>query len=135
MFEWTYTSKNHFNMSLDLCRCVKKLVSKRPVFHCWPLRWFFKINKICLVVELRVRNLCIFHVKPASFCTCFDQQRDSYTLPKVQCLVKLFFLGGGGVALGKLSGLVQLNSGFEFCTLSVFHVWEQAKKLIMTDFK
>lgn len=33
---------------------------------------------------------------------------------------------GGGVALGKLSGLVQLNSGFEFCTLSVFHVREQA---------
>lgn len=35
----------------------------------------FEINKICLSFELRLRKLCLFHLKPASLLTCFDARK------------------------------------------------------------
>lgn len=49
----------------------------------------FELNTICMGFELRLRNLCVFHLKPASFKLVLTQEIYSYVLSKVQGLVKM----------------------------------------------
>lgn len=124
-----YTCKNKYiiyhirtilTIAWTLGSCVKQHCEvdlSIPLLATWSL--LFEIDKICRANELCIHNQCInvFHLRPASFFTCFEARKIVTSYRKSKVLLKWFSI------LHKRSSIMSVYAYLQHMVYIVFHCY------------